>query len=510
VASKTQEWVSRLRDGRFAATPGGLPGNDDLGAFSSWYVFSAMGFFPLCPGRPEYAIGTPLFSKMSLRLADGRKFVIRAPEVDESKRYVRSLTVNGSGYDRLVLPDSLIRKGGEAVFGMSEAPADGWAQRPARGEPAFSLTGMTVGASGRMSPRVAPHELFQVKFTIRNEGTLGTAIVTLRVNGQEVERKNCLVAAGTVLVDSMPCRLYPFGRSVLTIEGIEQEVEVTGKGAEEPEITGLVVRPLLRVGERQSVGYFIQNIDGVAHRYCIPVYEDERLIRTDTLLLQPGEKKRAAVDWVASEAGLKAVKVKAAREVFKAYREATGSLLLSLSLSDSLLSDSSGFGNRGRIMGSAGDRYVEVENSPSLDKMGETITMAAWVYPSATGDGLADIFTKGDNHVLQVKDNKSLCFFAGGWGRGDCTVDLPVDWLGHWHHIAGVCTGNELRLYIDGKLKGCSKLTERVNLSVTNKWTLGRNEEFPGQRIFKGYLDKVKVWAEPLSGEEISVLAVSR
>jgi len=175
-----------------------------------------------------------------------------------------------------------------------------------------------------------------------------------------------------------------------------------------------------------------------------------------------------------------------------------------------LLVDHSGFGNTVHRVGEGGDRYVEVENSPSLDRMGETLTMAAWVYAAEKGDGLVDILTKGDVDVLQVRDNKQLSFFAGGWGRGDCTVDLPVDWFGRWHHIAGVCTGDRLKVYIDGMLKGTTKLEGRVGLSVTNKWTLGRNEEFPGQRIFKGLLDKVQIWAEPLTGEVIRMLAAKR
>jgi hypothetical protein len=60
-----------------------------------------------------------------------------------------------------------------------------------------------------------------------------------------------------------------------------------------------------------------------------------------------------------------------------------------------------------------------------------------------------------------------------------------------------------LRLYIDGELKGAASLEKAVNLSVPNKWTLGRNEEFPGTRIFNGYMDGVKVYASPLSGQEI-------
>jgi hypothetical protein len=136
------------------------------------------------------------------------------------------------------------------------------------------------------------------------------------------------------------------------------------------------------------------------------------------------------------------------------------------------------------------------------------MTMAVRVYPSENGEALMDIFSKGDHDVLQVKDNKQLSFFAGGWGRGDVTVDVPADWIGHWHSIVGVCSGNELRLYIDGKLAGMTRLTERVNLSGTNKWTLGRNEEFPGQRVFRGKLDRVQVWATALPEEVVGRLNV--
>jgi hypothetical protein len=170
----------------------------------------------------------------------------------------------------------------------------------------------------------------------------------------------------------------------------------------------------------------------------------------------------------------------------------------------------------GRADGAAGenklllfdrDCYVELPNSLSLDSMGETLTMMSWVYPMKRGDDLVDLFTKGDNNVLQIVDNKRLSFFAGGWGRGDCTVDLPAGWLGHWHHIAGVCEGSVLRLYIDGEEKGTARVEGRVNLSGTNKWTLGRNEEFPGKRIFNGYLDKVKIFGAPLTGEDIKGIA---
>jgi hypothetical protein len=135
--------------------------------------------------------------------------------------------------------------------------------------------------------------------------------------------------------------------------------------------------------------------------------------------------------------------------------------------------------------------------------MGESITMMLWVFPIGKNDGLVDLFTKGDYHVLQVGGNKQLTFFAGGWGRGECTAPLPANWFNNWHHIAGVCDGNFFRLYIDGLLKGTIRVQDHVNLSAPNKWSIGRNEEFPGQRIFDGYMDHIKIFAAPLSVSEI-------
>jgi putative alpha-1,2-mannosidase len=485
---KTREWVRAYRDGRFSAGPGGLPGNDDLGAFSSWYVFSAMGFFPVCPGRPEYVVGTPLFGRMRVNLAGGRTLVIRGEDVNGMK--MNGKVVNGS-----VLADSLIRRGGELVLGMPDGTG-----KPER----FVFSAVSVSKD-----RVAPNEMFRVHFTVRNPDELGTAVVVLMVDGREYARKNCLVPARGVVEDSMDCRLYPVGKHILTIGGAGPEVEVVGAGVEEAEISELDLKPLLWMGQQQTLGYCVRNIGGISKEYRIQVI-DERLIRTDTLFLQPGEKRQVLLDWVPQGPGVRSVQVGAERAVFKVYDEAAGSLLLSLSLRDSLLMDRSGLGNLVLRVGDPSDSYVEVENSPSLDEMGATLTMAVWVYPSEKGEGLVDIFTKGDHHVLQVQDNRRLSFFAGGWGRGDCTVDLPADWFGRWHHIAGVCTGDGLKLYIDGRLKGSTKMDQRVDLSGTNRWVLGRNEEFPGQRKFKGLMDKVQVWAEPLSGAAISALAAER
>ena len=105
---------------------------------------------------------------------------------------------------------------------------------------------------------------------------------------------------------------------------------------------------------------------------------------------------------------------------------------------------------------------------------------------------------------MQTKDNKTLTFFAGGWGRGECITSLPENWLNNWHHIAGVSDGNSLKIFIDGTEIANQLTGTPVNLSTSAKWTVGRNEEFPEQRFFEGYIDQFKVFTEPLSQPEIS------
>jgi len=491
---KTQEWVTKFRDGRFAISPGGVPGNDDLGAFSSWYVFNALGFYPFCPGRPEYSIGSPLFREVDLRPFNGPVMRLRAQGLDALHRGVQAVTVDGKPVAGWKLRDSLLRNGAAVLFQTGD-----W-----RGADKYPLT-FFYDSLFVSRKSVAPGESFPVRFRVRNTGEMATAVVVLKVDGREYARKNCLVPAGAELTDSMEIRLYAVGKRQLEIAGTSLEMVVSGSGRADAEVSGLSLRSLVWKGDVQELRYLARNVDGVRRRYVLPLHDGAGgWSGSDTLELDPGESRVLTRDWVVSEPGVKKVFVGSEQATYKVYDRPEGALLLSLSAMDSLLVDHSGFGNRPRPVR---EGYVEVENSPVLDELGETLTMAVRVYPSENGEALMDILSKGDHDVLQVKDNKQLSFFAGGWGRGDVTVDLPPDWIGHWHSLVGVCSGNELRLYIDGKLSGMTRLTERVNLSGTNKWTLGRNEEFPGQRVFRGKLDRVQVWAAALPAEVVGRLA---
>jgi predicted alpha-1,2-mannosidase len=123
---KTCDIVREIVTKRFQPSPGGLPGNDDSGAMSSWYVFSALGFFPVA-GQDLYVIGSPLFPSATLQLAGGKSFTIEARETSATNKYVVSATLNGRPITDPWLRHEDIVNGGTLVLNMGPTPG-GWGQ----------------------------------------------------------------------------------------------------------------------------------------------------------------------------------------------------------------------------------------------------------------------------------------------------------------------------------------------------------------------------------------------
>jgi len=126
AAWKTQEKVHKIMDMLYHDKPGGICGNDDMGSLSSWYVLSAMGFYPVTPGQDIYVIGTPLFNSAKINLENGNQFIIEAKNRSEENIYIRAATLNGEKYSKLYLKHSDIVKGGKLVFEMSSKPEKNW------------------------------------------------------------------------------------------------------------------------------------------------------------------------------------------------------------------------------------------------------------------------------------------------------------------------------------------------------------------------------------------------
>jgi len=95
---KTQYWVRGVLDRRYHPTPDGYCGDEDNGQTSAWYVFSALGFYPVCPATDQYVLGAPLFPKAILHLASGHDAVLNAPASSPANRYLTGLTLSGQFY----------------------------------------------------------------------------------------------------------------------------------------------------------------------------------------------------------------------------------------------------------------------------------------------------------------------------------------------------------------------------------------------------------------------------
>lgn len=119
---KTQQRIHHILNTEYNDTPGGLSGNDDAGQMSAWYVFSAIGFYPVCPGTPYYYIGTPSFDKVTFNLENGKKFEILANDVSDEAIYIQKSLLDGKPLTDYKLSHGDILKGGTLQFWMGKTP----------------------------------------------------------------------------------------------------------------------------------------------------------------------------------------------------------------------------------------------------------------------------------------------------------------------------------------------------------------------------------------------------
>ena len=119
---KAQHWVREIMDKLYPAGPDGYCGDEDNGQTSAWYVFSALGFYPVCPGTDQYILGTPLFKSAKLHLENGKTVTIKANNNNTDNRYVKDMKVNGKVFTRNYLTHDQLLKGANIQYQMSPTP----------------------------------------------------------------------------------------------------------------------------------------------------------------------------------------------------------------------------------------------------------------------------------------------------------------------------------------------------------------------------------------------------
>ncbi len=135
---RTQKLVRQNMNVWYNDVPLGLPGDDDKGSLGAWYVFSAMGFYPFCPGNPYYVIGSPLFSKVSIHLANGKEFTIKADNVSVRNKYIQSAVLNGKQLNKPWFFQHDIENGGVLELQMGPRPNKEWGKSPEDAPPSMS------------------------------------------------------------------------------------------------------------------------------------------------------------------------------------------------------------------------------------------------------------------------------------------------------------------------------------------------------------------------------------
>ncbi len=119
---KTQYWVREAMNRLYKPTPDGYCGDEDNGQTSAWYVFSSLGFYPVCPATDQYVLGAPQFRKITLQLQNGKQFIINAPGNNASNRYIQSVLFNGKSWSKNWISHATLQQGGSMQVNMGAAP----------------------------------------------------------------------------------------------------------------------------------------------------------------------------------------------------------------------------------------------------------------------------------------------------------------------------------------------------------------------------------------------------
>jgi predicted alpha-1,2-mannosidase len=213
--AKTQAVVRRIQNELFLDGPAGLPGNDDLGATSSWYVWSALGFYPAVPGTADLTVGTPLFPQAVIQLPGTATLTVNAPAAGPTAAYVQSMQINGAAYDKAVLPPTLITSGGVVDVTVGTT-AGTWATAPESRAPSYATNAVAVadnvGTAADLAPGEANFDGWASGYSVQalfNTGIVEGSPVTaagVRYVWPNVHsgQPNNVVAAGQRLVVSSP------------------------------------------------------------------------------------------------------------------------------------------------------------------------------------------------------------------------------------------------------------------------------------------------------------------
>lgn len=544
---KTQLWARRIVEESYSTDPGGLPGNDDLGTLSSWFVFSAMGLYPVTPGTTQYQIGSPVFEESIIHLANGHQFELKAERVSRKNKYIQSASINGKPLNRPWLTHKELVDGATVILKMGPAPNKAWgssvASRPysmTKGTPVFLVKDVRIPTN-----IIKSNQPIEISVHVQNQrSAIGTFSIPLTVDGKLFHTISTILEPGEDKVVRDTITLFYEGMHSIKAGGkpaMKIEVQRTAATFVYHDLS-VPLPPLVKLSDSVCVRAKVKNTGSRPASMPVKLFVNAFESQSKAVTLRPGEEKEVSFNYLATRAGicrigiadLKPVMINVLaddRRVSNDY-SAIKSLdpLLILDFNQPPLSeihDFSGQDNNGRVIGNLNwvdgifgkaiqtnaslGNYIEFPAGSTLDQLGETttLTIMAWICPSDEKN-FADIISKGDWNSLQLKgSNQFINFYTNGWEGHEATAPIPENWNHHWHHVAGVADGTYFKLYVDGVLVETKQGEPRNPKGETglakysrSLWNIGRNETAV-DRVFKGSIDDVMIFKSALTQEEV-------
>jgi len=506
---KTQEWIRHTMERLFKASADGLPGNDDCGQMSAWYLFSALGFYPVCPGQPTYEIGSPMIKRAIIHLGNGKDLEIIAHNVSKENKYIQKAELNGKPLDRPWFWHSEIEKGGKLVFWMGKEPNKKWGSDPKSAPPSITTKEPKAEYSNFQVEKevVEPNEEFKVSVDVRNIGGLGTIEIKLLQDGKSLITKKIVLNAGEKTRVAIPCKLFSAGEHLLQIGNLPpKKVKVL----ERPASIQYLGFSVVRKGENDVlVEVSLKNTGSKAGEEDVKIVLDDKIAETKRVSLTPGEEKKLSIPVHIASEGIHRLSVADFKPVIIPIGEFVVLWYKMDEKGNDIIKDSSLCGNDGRIVGAQweqGDRgyalkfngandYVEVPNSPSLNPV-NSLTICVWIYP-IDWNGNRRILQKGtnDNQYRLTAEGGRLVWHIAGVQNGYLSCDLPTP--GQWHHILTKFDGKRgfMQIWIDGK-KVAERNDVKGTIPITNDplYIGTKRRDAPPGDWFYGLIGKMKIY----------------
>jgi predicted alpha-1,2-mannosidase len=482
-----------VRSGMSRWTLTNSPGNDDSGGMGSWYVFSAMGFFPVA-GTDLYLINGPMFQKITIQMENGANIVINGPRAsDSANKYVQSATLNGVALNKAWFRHSEITNGATFTFTMGST-ASGWGQTgnpPPSGVGIFGgyeaedavLSGV-IAASGGLGFTGAGYADYQnasgdyIEWTV-NAATAGTYTLLFRyANGSTTDRPLEVKVNGALVSSGLS---FP----------------VTGAWNNWNTVS---ISAALNVGNNTirttATGSSGGNIDHLIVKGGPPVPTPTSTpIPTPSATPTPTAIPNLVAYWKLDESS-----GTLANDETTYNHDGT--------LKNGPTWQSSGGHLVGALSFDGTNDYVEVVNTTALNATA-AISTTAWFKTSQAGTAYASIL-RHDGHFTGFQITKYGTARAVYW-VGATSYSATFNWdniynNNVWHHIATVYDANVgLSIYIDGSLVASNTTNKGALGTTTKNFCLGASET--GTECYKGLLDDVRVYNKALSVAEVQALA---